>query len=135
MIERVHEHIISELHQNARTDTVFILSAILLNLLSLGVNSGVASATEDDSTLTIVFMAFISLVLVVNFVVINGLLKGKQMRTKLINGLLKMYKDQNVEGYYDPSLLTGYAKRYNLFILAVVSTGVIAIIVPLTLLG
>ena len=135
MIERVHEHIISELHQNARTDTVFILTAILLNLLSLGVNSGVASGSEDDSTLTIIFISFISLVLVVNFVVVNGLLKGKQMRIKLINGLLRMYKDQKVEGYYDASLLTNYATRYNLFILAVVFTGVIAIIVPLALLG
>ena len=135
MIERVHEHIISELHQNARTDTVFILTAILLNLLSLGVNSGVASGSEDDSTLTIVFISFIALVLVVNFVVVNGLLKGRQMRIKLINGLLRMYKDQKVEGYYDASLLTNYATRYNLFILAVVFTGVIAIIIPLALLG
>ena len=135
MIERVHEHIISELHQNARTDTVFILTAILLNLLSLGVNSGVASGSEDDSTLTIVFISFIALVLVVNFVVVNGLLKGRQMRIKLINGLLRMYKDQKVEGYYDASLLTNYATRYNLFILAVVFTGEIAIIVPLALLG
>ncbi len=29
MIERVHEHIISELQQNARTDTIFVLKAIL----------------------------------------------------------------------------------------------------------
>ena len=31
MIERVHEHIIEELQQNARTDTVSILTAIFLN--------------------------------------------------------------------------------------------------------
>lgn len=43
MIERVHEHIITELQQNTRTDTIFILTAILLNLIALGVNSGVAS--------------------------------------------------------------------------------------------
>ncbi len=42
MIERVHEHIITELQQNTRTDTIFILTAIILNLLALGVNSGVA---------------------------------------------------------------------------------------------
>lgn len=104
MIEKVHEHIISELQQNARPDTVFILTAILLNLLSLGVNSGIASSKEG-STRGIVFTAFIALVLVVNFVVINGLLKGREMRQTLINGLLRMYKDQQVEGYYDASLL------------------------------
>jgi hypothetical protein len=68
---------------------------------------------------------------VVNFVVVIGLLKGKQTRIKLINGLLKMYKDQGVEGYYDASLLTNYGTRYNLFLLAIVFTGLIAIVVPL----
>lgn len=134
MIERVHEHIIAELQQNARTDTVFILTAIILNLLSLAVNSGIASS-DEMSAREIVFASFIFLVLVVNFVVINGLLKGREMRMKLVNGLLKMYKDQDVDGYYDSSLLMGYGKRYNLFILAVVSTGLVAIIVPVALLG
>jgi hypothetical protein len=57
------------------------------------------------------------------------------MRGKLISVLLKMYKDQGVEGYYDVSLLTSYANRYNLFILAVVFTGVIAVIVPSALMA
>jgi len=65
-----------------------------------------------------------------NLVVIFGLLKGKQTRAKLVNGLLKMYKDQGVEGYYDASLLRNYNTRYNLFILVVVFIGVIAVAVP-----
>ena len=129
MIERVHEHIVTELHQNARTDTIFILTAILLNLLSLGVNSGVALSDQTNTT-TIVIAMFVALVVVVNLVVIFGLLKGKQTRLKLINGLLKMYKDQGVDVYYDESLLSNYNLRYNLFILAVVCTGIIAIVVP-----
>ena len=133
MIERVHEHIITELQQNARTDTIFILNAILLNLLSLGVNSAVASGSNRDATTWIVFFTFVSLVILVNFVVEIGLLKGKQTRIKLISGLLKMYKDQGVEGYYDASLLSNYNIRYNLFLLTVVFTGLIAIIVPLVL--
>jgi len=67
---------------------------------------------------------------VVNLVAILGLLKGKQTRFKLLTGLLKMYKDQGVQGYYDPSLLSNYDTRYNLFILAVVFTGLISIVVP-----
>jgi len=35
MIQRVHEHVIAELQQNTRTDMIFILTAILLDLLSL----------------------------------------------------------------------------------------------------
>jgi len=135
MIERVHEHITQELQQNARTDTTFILTAIFLNLVTLGINSGQASQNPKDATTWIVFFTFTALVIVINFVVVNGLLKGKQMRTKLITGLLKMYKDNNVEGYYDPTLLTNYATRYNLFLLAVSFTGVVALIVPIVLLG
>ena len=134
MIERVHEHIITELQQNARTDTIFIITAILLNLLALGINSGVALGSNRDATIWIVFVTFVCLVIVVNFVVIIGLLKGKQTRLKLINGLLKMYKDKGVEGYYDSSLLSNYNTRYNLFLLAVVFTGLIAIVVPLVLI-
>lgn len=135
MIERVHEHIIEELQQNARTDTVFILTAIFLNLVTLGINSGQASRNNKDTATWVVFFTFTALVVVINFVVVNGLLKGKQMRTKLISGLLKMYKDNNVEGYYDPTLLTNYATRYNLFLLAVAFTGVVALFVPIILLG
>ena len=134
MIERVHEHIITELQQNTRTDTIFILTAILLNLLALGINSAVASGSNKDDTTWIVFFTFVCLVIVVNFVVEIGLLKGKQTRLKLINGLLKMYKDQGVEGYYDASLLSNYNTRYNLFLLVVVFTGLIAIVVPLVLI-
>jgi len=129
MIERVHEHLITELQQNTRTDTIFILTAILLNLVTLGVNSGVAAADRTVATTTVMAM-FVALLLVVNLVVIFGLLKGKQTRMKLLSGLLKMYKDQKVDGYYDESLLSNYDTRYNLFILAVVCTGLIALIVP-----
>ncbi|MFH0846838.1 MAG: hypothetical protein V1894_02115 [Chloroflexota bacterium] len=128
MIERVHEHIVDELQQNARTDTVFVVVAILLNLITLGINTAVASGR--GATQTIVMFIFTVLVIVVNFVVEVGLIKGRQMRVKLLSGLLKMYKDQNVEGYYDPSLLTNYSTRYNLFMLVVVCTGLVAIIVP-----
>ena len=134
MIERVHQHIITELQQNTRTDTIFILTAILLNLLALAVNSIVASESAESVTTWIVFSTFISLVIVVNLVALVGLSKGKQTRLKLINGLLKMYKDQGVEGYYDASLLSNYAIRYNLFTLIVVFTGLIAIVVPIVLI-
>ena len=135
MIERVHEHIIAELQQNTRTDTIFILTAIILNLLALGVNSGVAGGRDIDTTTWIVFFTFLCLVIVINFVVVIGLLRGKETRIKLINGLLKMYKDQGVEGYYDASLLSNYSTRYNLFLLAVVFTGIIAIVVPSVLIA
>jgi len=133
MIERVHEHIITELQQNTRTDTIFVLTAIVLNLLALGINSGIAASSSRggvETTTMIIMFTFVALVLVVNFVVEVGLIRGRQMRGKLLNGLLKMYKDQGVEGYYDSSLLSNYNTRYNLFMLVVLFTGLVALIVP-----
>jgi hypothetical protein len=129
MIERVHEHIISELGANTRTDTIFVLTAIILNLITLGINSGIASS-EPTATNTIVMFTFVALIIVINFVAEIGLIRGRLMRKKLLSGLLKMYKDQGVEGYYDPSLLSDYRTRYNLFMLTVLFTGLVAIVIP-----
>jgi hypothetical protein len=130
MIEHVHTHIISELQQNTKTDIIFILSSIVLNLITLAVNSGMVEKSRTDDTLLVVMFIFVALVILINLVAIFGILKGKQTRTKLLKGLLLMYKDQNVDKYYDESLLSSYSARYNLFIMVVVCTGIIAIIVP-----
>lgn len=130
MIEHVHNHITSELQQNTRTDIIFILAAILLNLVTLAINSGFVEKSRTDSSALTVMFIFVVLVVLLNLVVIFGLMKGKQTRAKLLNGLLTMYRDQGVDKYYDQSLLGNYSTRYNLFIMVVVFTGVIAIVVP-----
>jgi hypothetical protein len=134
LIERVHSHIIEELKQNTRTDTIFVLTAIVLNLITLGVNSIVVTEQGRDATMWTVFFTFVALIIVVNFVAEMGLIKGRQTRTKLLDGLVKMYRDQGVDGYYDATLMSNYNTRYNLFILVVLFTGLIALIVPLILI-
>jgi hypothetical protein len=133
MLEHVHNHITRELEQNTRTDIIFILSAIILNLITLAINSGLVEKSRTESSTLIVMFVFVSLIVLVNIVVIFGLLKGRQTRAKLINGLLTMYRDQNVAKYYDESLLGNYSVRYTLFIMVVVCTGIIATIVPFIL--
>lgn len=133
MIEHVHNHITSELQQNTRTDIIFILTAILLNLITLAVNSGMSEKSRTDNASLIVMFVFVSLIVLVNIVVVFGLMKGKQTREKLLKGLIQMYKDQDVDKYYDMSLLGNYNVRYNLFIMVVMFTGVIAAIVPFIL--
>jgi hypothetical protein len=130
MLEHVHKHITSELQQNTKTDIIFVLSAISLNLISLAVNAALTEQSRKDDTILIVMFLFVTLIIVVNAVAIIGLLKGKQSRNKLLNGLIKMYKDENVDRYYDHSMLGNYNVRYNLFILVVVFTGLIAILIP-----
>ena len=130
MIEHVHNHITSELQQNTKTDVIFILAAILLNLIILAINSSFAVRSREDETKLVIMFLFVALLILINLVVIFGLLKGKQTRTKLLNGLIKMYKDENVDKYYDSSLLANYNTRYNLFMMVVVLTGIISIVVP-----
>lgn len=130
MLEYVHKHIVAELQQSAKTDMIFILSSILLNLLTLAINSGMVQKSRTDDTVLAVMFIFVGLVLLINIVAIFGLLKGKQTRTKLLTGIIEMYRDQKVDKYYDVSLLGSYSVRYNLFIMVVVCTGIIAIVVP-----
>ena len=130
MIEKIHDHIIAELGQNTRTDTIFVLTAILLNLIILGVNSSFVSSSREKSTFLVLMFIFVALIILINIVAIFGLTKGKQTRSKLLNGLMSMYKDQDVDKYYDSTLVGNYNVRYNLFILVVVFTGLIVIIVP-----
>ena len=133
MIEYVHKHIVSELQQSAKTDIIFILSSIVLNLITLAINSANAEKSKTDTTILSIMLIFVALVVLLNVVAIIGLLKGKQTRTKLLNGLLLMYQDKQVDKYYDATLLSSYGIRYNLFIMVVVCTGIIAIIVPFVL--
>jgi hypothetical protein len=121
------------MNQNTRTDTIFILTSIFLNLITLAVNSGMVKDSRTDTSSLIVMFVFVSLIVIVNFVVVIGLIKGKATRKKLLNGLIEMYRDQKVDKYYDASLLGNYDLRYNLFILVVVFTGIIATIVPFIL--
>ncbi len=62
MLKQVHDHITSELRQNARTDTIFVVTAIAFNLIVLGINSGVASEAASDyaeSSSDVILMVFI----------------------------------------------------------------------------
>jgi hypothetical protein len=211
MKEQIHEHLIGELRQNTRTDTIFVITALLLNLVILAVNSGIvgeggerydptpylvagshrlhveirddrrqwrpagaisvelakdpapgsapalklpdgsrdirfqlggpsddgwATATDrtrQSATSTLLMYVFIILQIFVNGAVIIGLLRGKRMRLVILDGLLRMYRDEGVEGYYDESLFRGYTVRYRIFISVVISLGVISILVPLIL--
>jgi hypothetical protein len=133
MIEYVHSHITKELEQNTKTDIIFILTAIILNLITLAVNSGLVEKSRTESSSLTVMFVFVFLIVLVNLVVIIGLIKGRQTRMKLVKGLITMYRDKDVAKYYDESLVSNYNLRYNLFILVVVCTGVIATIVPFIL--
>ena len=133
MIKEIHEHIIHELQQNARTDTVFVLSAVTLNLVILGISWGLAEPGryghefDNDIILSLLIVA----VLIINFLISRALLSGRDARLKLLSGLIHMYQDNNVDKYYDSSLLKGYSMRYKFFLTVIIILAAITITAPL----
>ncbi len=135
MLEKLHQHIIAELEQSARTDTIFVVTAVVFNLLVLGVNSAVASSarSQGSPTADIVLVIFIAMNVLVNTLAIGALFLGRQTRSKLLKGLLTMYLDNHVGKYYDSSLLTNYNSRYLLFTGVILCLALTATAVPLVL--
>lgn len=134
MLKQVHEHIVSELQQNTRTDTIFVVTAIAFNLIVLGINSAVAGEAESSyasSSSDLILAVFILMSLIVNAIAVVALNTGRKSREKLINGLQSMYLDNDVAKYYDASLVEGYNRRYLLFIGIILSLAVTSIVVPL----
>ncbi|MBC8423945.1 hypothetical protein H8E07_07455 [bacterium] len=133
MLREIHEHVVSELQQSSRTDTVFVVTAVLFNLIVLGINWGVASETgsgagpQNDWILAVLIFA----AALINFFSVRALLAGRDTRTKLISGLIRMYKDNKVDAYYDASLLDSYQTRYRLFVAVLFSLFAISVVVPL----
>ena len=143
MKERLHEQISEELKQNTRTDTVVVITAILLNLIFLGINSGVAGTIRQydyrngaetvstNITAVIIMVILLFVIIAINFFVLRILQRGKERRAKLMAGLMKMYQEEGMEQYYDASVEKGYEARYNLFSAIVIALGAVAVLVPI----
>lgn len=134
MLGQIHDHIVSELGHSSRTDTIFVVTAVLFNLIVLGINSGVAiSATEEGASTSndLILAAFILMTLLLNIISVIALILGRRTRSLLLNGLVTMYHDNDVDKYYDPSLLSSYGTRYLLFTGVIATLALTAIVVPL----
>jgi len=134
MLEQVHQHIVSELQQSSRTDTIFVVTAVVFNLIVLGINSAIAETAASYSggaSDDIILGVFIAMSLLVNGIAITALYFGRGTRDKLLKGLLAMYRDNDVDQYYDSSLLMNYGKRYLLFIGVIICLAITGIVVPL----
>ena len=134
MLGQVHDHIVRELGESSRTDTIFVLTAIVFNLVVLAINFGVATeaaAEGDAATYDIILTVFISMTILLNLVAVAALILGRRTRRMLLGGLVTMYRDSEVDQYYDPSLMSNYGIRYLLFAGVIAALGNTAIIVPL----
>ncbi len=133
MLERVHEHVVSEIQQSARTDTVFVVTAVLFNLIVLGINWAAASGTGINPSAAAVWVFGLLLIITVfiNIAAVSALNAGRNTRLRLINGLLSMYRDSGVDKYYDATLLDAYSKRYRLLTAVIVALAIAATVVPI----
>ena len=134
MLEKVHDHIVEELGHSSRTDTIFVVTTIVFNLIVLGVNSGVSSAAvEEDATAAVdlILAVFILMTVLLNTVALVALFLGRRTRGKLLGGLITMYQDNQTDKYYDPSLVANYGARYLLFAGIMVILALTSVVVPL----
>ena len=134
MLKEIHEHMVNELQQNARTDTVFVVAAVLFNLIVLGVNWGVASDAargEQSGDNDLILGLLIVGTILINTFALRALAAGRLARQNLVMGLRQMYVDNDVAKYYSEDLLASYRARYTLFTLVLVVLAAIAIVVPL----
>ena len=130
ILECLHSHIRDELDRGSKTDTIVVIAAILYNLVMyivIGTIASNASSIESNGLLVI----FVIMSLLINFVTVKALQSNKDSRHKLLLGLLKIYGDQNVETYYDSTLLHDYSRRYNYFTIIIVGMGFAALLIPL----
>jgi uncharacterized membrane protein YhaH (DUF805 family) len=133
MKEKLHDQITTELGQSSRTDTIFVITAIVFNLVVLGINSALSDVAADENTLqsNLVFFVFVLVTLLINTASLTALLIGRRTRDRLLSGIIKLYKDEEVDQYYPEELLSAYGTRYLLFGAVIVLLGITAILVPM----
>jgi hypothetical protein len=139
MLPHVHDHVVQELRQSARTDTVFVVVAVAFNLIALGINWGAAQTYDPGPGIDrtrplandlILVLLLVSTVLI-TLVALRALRAGMDTRRRLLDGLVRMYEDEGVARYYDAALVANYASRYRLFAVVVGLLGALAVVVPL----
>lgn len=147
MKERIHEQITNELKQAMRTDTITVIVAIVVTLILFTVAVITAASTTGsivgsfsgfkansvNASPTIIMFVVILATAAINWFSVRALLNNKKQRGKLNEGLVKLYKDEGMDQYYDGSIFKGYETRYNLFAVMLIAVGAVSIIAPLVI--
>ncbi len=134
MLEKLHDHIVQELERNNRTDTIILIVALIFNLIIIGVNSNSAQQANSGygySYSNLLLVVFMVLSVIINGIALVNLKNGRDTQDKLIQGLKDMYRDSQVEQYYDAALLRGYNSRYNQYMSILVVLLITSLVVPL----
>jgi amino acid transporter len=152
MKERIHQQISHELKQATRLDVKIVIIGIVITLILFFMAMGFAASTVGSVTgeltagltrapvtmsfnvsPTIVMFILIIAVFAINWFSVRALLNNKKERAKLTEGLMKLYKDEGVDQYYDGSIFKSYETRYNIFSVILAILGAVSIIAPLVI--
>ena len=135
MLTDLHNHMVGEVQQSARTDTVFVVTGVLFNIVVLGVNWVLASpdhpANVHPTSRDVILAALIVVTLSINALLLSGLASGRDRMQRLLTGITAIYADAGVDKYYDPSLRASYRSRYTAFMGVLAILAVAAILVPM----
>ena len=134
MKEIMLEQMNADLEQSVQTDKTVSIVAIILNLILLGVNTGIAvAANEPEAALAtkLIFFVISAFVVVLNVSVGYALLTGKKRRVKIMERLEKFWEDEGLGKYQDSSVSSGYETRGNLFTIISLSLGAVTLLVSL----
>jgi hypothetical protein len=114
----------------------------VFNLIALAINTGAAQSANlgngygnnsAQSRSDIILDSFLLITILVNTIVVTVLANGRQSRGKLLDGLLALYSDQQVDQYYDKSLVSNDSVRSLLFVGVVILLALTAIVAPLVI--
>jgi multidrug transporter EmrE-like cation transporter len=147
MKERIHEQIGNDLKQATRMDIIIVIVAIVVSFILFSLSMGFAFASTNSvmSTLTkmaaksvntaptIIMFLCVGASVAIDFFAVRNLLKNKARRVKLNEGLMKLYKEEGMDQYYDGSIFKGYETRYNLYAIILTAVGAVSVIAPLVI--
>jgi hypothetical protein len=128
MKERLHEQISNELRQISRNDTTVLTVALILTVIFFGLAFGFAASAIDynylgGNTRTYSVSAFSSIVMFVSLFVIIAINwfsmvtinKNRAQKMKLAESLEKLYKEENLGGYFEGLSANTFETRRNIY--------------------
>ena len=136
MIDRVHQHLLSELQRTTQADTVFVVCAVLFNILGLFICWSVVASTRGDygrgdyGSYGIYFLTTLGII-VVSRAALKALQNGRRTSEEINASLTLIYRDAGVEKYIPAALLAMGVSRFRLYFVVVAGTSSLAIAIPL----
>ena len=132
MKETMLEQMNADLEQSVQTDKTVIIIGMALNLILIGVNTGVGAAAHEPRAglaIKLIFFVLTAFVIILNVSVGYALSTGKKRRVKITQQLQKFWEDEGLAKYQDTSISSGYATRGNLFNIVTMALGAVTLII------